>query len=68
MLDPWEAWAFDLSYERYFGDGEGYVSIAGFYKDLDTYIYDQTVLYDSQTFLTHATGILPAWRDTGSYR
>ena len=46
LLDPWEAWALDLSYERYFGDGEGYVSIAAFYKDLDTYIYDQTIEAD----------------------
>ncbi|MGE0465033.1 MAG: TonB-dependent receptor [Steroidobacteraceae bacterium] len=40
-LDPWRAWAFDLSYERYFGDNKGYVSVAGFYKDLDSYIYTQ---------------------------
>ncbi len=50
-LDPWEAWAVDLSYERYFGEGEGYVSVAAFYKDLDTYIYDQTVLYDFSDLL-----------------
>ncbi len=41
-LDPWEATAFDVSYEKYFGDNKGYFAIAGFYKDLDTYIYDQT--------------------------
>ncbi len=51
LLDPWEAWAFDIAYERYYGDGEGYVSVAGFYKDLDTYIYDQTVRYDFTTLL-----------------
>ena len=51
LLDPWEAWAFDLAYEYFFGDGEGYVSIAGFYKDLDTYIYDQTVTKDFTTLL-----------------
>jgi len=50
-LDPWEAWAFDLSYERYFGEGEGYFSVAAFYKDLDTYIYDQTVPYDYSNLL-----------------
>jgi TonB-dependent receptor len=53
LLDPWEAWAFDLSYERYFGEGEGYVSVAGFYKDLDTYIYDQTVPYDFSNLLAN---------------
>jgi iron complex outermembrane recepter protein len=41
-LDPWEAWALDLSYEKYFYDNKGYVSAAAFYKDLDTYIYNQT--------------------------
>ena len=51
LLDPWEAWNFDLSYERYFGEGEGYVSVAGFYKDLETYIYDQTVRRDFSTLL-----------------
>ena len=51
LLDPWEAWALDIAYERYFGEGEGYVAIAGFYKDLDTYIYDQTVSYDFTTLL-----------------
>ncbi len=51
LLDPWEAWNFDLAYERYFGDGEGYVAFAGFYKDLETYIYDQTIRYDFTTLL-----------------
>jgi iron complex outermembrane receptor protein len=36
-LEPFRAKAFDLSYEKYFGK-KGYVSIAGFYKDLDSYI------------------------------
>ncbi|MEN7343185.1 MAG: TonB-dependent receptor, partial [Pseudomonadota bacterium] len=45
QLDPWIANAVDLSYERYFDDGLGYVSIAGFYKDLESYVFDQqTVL------------------------
>ena len=33
---------FDVSYERYFADRGGYVSVAGFYKDLDSYIFTQT--------------------------
>ena len=41
MLDPWRAYAFDLSYEKYFAN-EGYVAAALFYKDLRTYIYTQT--------------------------
>jgi iron complex outermembrane recepter protein len=39
-LDPWRANAFDLSYEKYFGK-DAYVSLAVFYKDLKTYIYNQ---------------------------
>jgi len=42
QLDPWRANAFDISYEKYFGKRSGYVSIAGFYKDLETYIFRQT--------------------------
>ncbi len=41
-LEPWRAWAYDISYEKYFAGGEGYVSVAGFYKDLESYIYTQT--------------------------
>jgi iron complex outermembrane receptor protein len=41
LLDPWLAWAFDVSFEKYFTDRGGYVSVAGFYKDLETYIYTQ---------------------------
>lgn len=42
QLDPWRAYAYDVSYERYFGRN-AYVSLAGFYKDLKSYIYNQTV-------------------------
>ncbi|ASR43938.1 hypothetical protein BEN78_11715 [Xanthomonas citri pv. mangiferaeindicae] len=48
-LDPWLANAYDLSYEKYFGNesiGRGYVSAAYFYKDLKTYIYRQTTAFD----------------------
>jgi iron complex outermembrane receptor protein len=41
-LDPWKAWALDVSYEKYFYENKGYVSAAAFYKNLDTYIYNQT--------------------------
>jgi iron complex outermembrane recepter protein len=44
-LKPWEATSLDLSFEKYFGT-RGYFSIAGFAKDLDVYIYDQTVPFD----------------------
>ena len=45
QLRPWLAWQFDLSYEHYFGQG-GYFAIAPFYKHLQNYIYDSTVLAD----------------------
>ena len=40
-LDPWRANAFDISYEKYFGN-RAYVAAAYFYKDLRSYIYTQT--------------------------
>jgi iron complex outermembrane receptor protein len=45
QLRPWIANAVDLSVEKYFGP-RAYVSIAGFYKDLESYIYDQQALTD----------------------
>lgn len=48
-LEPWEANAFDVSYEKYFGE-KGYVSAAYFYKDLRTYIYDQQIELDASGF------------------
>jgi iron complex outermembrane receptor protein len=39
------AWQFDLGYEHYFGQG-GYVSIAGFYKKLSGFFYDNSVIVD----------------------
>jgi iron complex outermembrane receptor protein len=38
-LDPFRATAVDVSYEKYFGT-KGYVSVAGFYKKLSSYIFD----------------------------
>jgi len=45
QLDPWRASQIDLSYEKYFGN-KGYVSAAGFYKDLKSYIYNITMPRD----------------------
>lgn len=51
QLDPWRAYAYDVSYEKYFGPN-AYMSLAGFYKDLKTYIYSQTIAdYDFSDFL-----------------
>jgi iron complex outermembrane receptor protein len=39
-LEPFRAKAFDMSWEKYFeiNGAKGYVSLAGFYKKLDTYV------------------------------
>jgi iron complex outermembrane recepter protein len=51
QLDPWRADAFDVSYEKYFGHN-AYVSLAGFYKKLKSYIYNQTTAdYDFSAYL-----------------
>ncbi|HJV59908.1 MAG TPA: TonB-dependent receptor, partial [Albitalea sp.] len=44
-LKPWRATSFDLSLEKYFGK-RSYIAGAAFYKDLSTYIYQQTSDYD----------------------
>jgi len=44
-LQPYRADAVDLSLEKYFGSAS-YVSLALFYKDLQTYIYRQNLTWD----------------------
>lgn len=44
-LRPWIANAIDVSYEKYFG-GKGYVSAAWFFKDLKSYVYNQSIEFD----------------------
>ncbi|MEZ5968517.1 MAG: TonB-dependent receptor [Hyphomonas sp.] len=57
-LEPWRANAFDLAYEWYI-DQTSYVSIAGFYKDLDSYIYQQTLEFDFTGVPTPASAVIP---------
>jgi len=45
-LKPWLSDSLDLSFEKYFANGAGYVSLAWFSKDLKTYIYNETIQYD----------------------
>lgn len=45
-LKPWIADATDLGYEHYFDDGVGYYSVAAFYKDLKSFVYNQTSVID----------------------
>jgi len=50
-LDPWRANAFDISYEKYFGS-KAYVALAGFQKQIKSYIFDLTTLdYDFSKFV-----------------
>ena len=72
QLDPWRADAYDLSYEKYFGEKGGYLSVAAFYKDLKTYIYNQTNgNYDFSDYLAtlppdyFVPGVVP--QTTGSF-
>jgi iron complex outermembrane receptor protein len=44
-LRPLIANAFDLAYENYFVTG-GYIAISGFYKDLESYVYQQSTVFD----------------------
>ena len=57
-LDPWIADGFDISFEKYFQDGAGYVAIAYFYKDLKSWTYQDTVVQDFTGYPTG--GIEPA--------
>lgn len=45
-LAPWLANSIDLSYEWYFADRAGYLSLAYFYKDLDSYVFNTNELVD----------------------
>lgn len=53
-LKPFRAKAFDVSYEKYFGN-KGYFSGAVFYKKLDTYIYRAPRAYDFGPLVTPTT-------------
>lgn len=54
QLKPFRAKAFDLSYEKYFGN-KGYISAAVFYKKLDSYIIRVPRMYDYAPFITPTT-------------
>jgi len=58
-LEPWRSNSFDLTYENYFDDGRGYWALNGFYKDLVSYTYNESILsdftgYDTNSDLTPA--------------
>lgn len=45
-LEPFRATALDVSVEKYFGGNKGYVSVAGFYKDISTYVLTLPTPFD----------------------
>ena len=49
-LEPFRADVLDLSYEKYFGK-KGYVAVAGFYKDLKSYILKVNQPFDYSSYL-----------------
>lgn len=49
LLEPWRATSYDISYEKYFAE-RGYVSLAYFHKDLETYIYQAEFPFDFSVF------------------
>lgn len=56
-LKPWIADGVDLSYEYYHGK-DTYVAVAGFYKNLESYIFKQTTPFDFTGYVP-ATGYTP---------
>jgi len=57
-LKPWRAIALDWSLEKYFGK-RSYVAAAGFYKDLQSFIYTQTTVRDFSGFPNYSTTLTP---------
>ena len=59
-LEPWRSNSLDLSFEHYFADNMGYWALAGYYKDLISYTYIESLLSDFTGYPTGAPGVTPA--------
>ncbi len=67
-LKPFRANALDLSYEKYFGT-KAYVGVAGFYKDMSTYIVEVVnPRYDFRRYVTPSTVIPPGFNTVGEFK
>ena len=72
LLQPYRANAFDLNFEKYFGN-KGYVAVQLFYKDLESFIFGGRFAFDYAGFPTPANtptgnttlGVLSAPVNTG---
>lgn len=51
-LMPYIANVADLSFEKYFANRRGYVSLAGFYRDLESYVYTYNRIFDFSGYPT----------------
>ncbi|CAN7275998.1 TonB-dependent receptor [Brevundimonas sp. LjRoot202] len=56
-LQPYIADVVDLSLEKYFADRRGYVSLAGFYKHLESFVYTHNQIVDFTGYPTG--GVVP---------
>ncbi len=65
-LDPWRANAYDLSYEKYFGT-KAYFSAAAYYKELKTYIYEESRTFDFSAFTPGTAAITNMGQFTAPY-
>ena len=52
-LTPYIADVADLSFEKYFANRKGYISLAAFYKHLESYVYNHDQIFD---FTGYPTG------------
>jgi iron complex outermembrane receptor protein len=66
-LSPWRADSIDISVEHYINESS-YVAIAGFYKKLTSYVYQQNITNFDFSGYTDPNGLTPDNNDThGSY-
>ena len=59
-LEPWRSNSLDLSFENYFSDNMGYWAFAGYYKDLVSYTFVESLLSDFTGYPTGVPGVVPA--------
>ena len=64
-LEPFRASALDVSYEKYWGN-KAYFAVAGFYKNLDSYIIQQGTRFDYAPFITANTTRPPGASTVGT--
>ncbi len=57
LLRPWIADSFDISFEHYLGNSDGYIAIAAFHKELESYIFQQNIPYDFTGFPLDANAV-----------